>query len=131
MDTNEIHNGDSDDMTKMHIPAPLTQTHHRHMGPVLGILIVLLVTILGGIYLWGSSLRSLDETTNQMPPEEKPFDNKEPETPRAATDAEIYETVSPSDELSAIEADIESTNLDILDTDLSTIGHELSAAVKN
>ncbi len=97
----------------------INQTHHAHMGPILGILIIVLVIILGGLYLWGGML------VEQTPVVEEQIINNEPETPRATADQQILETLSPSDELDAIEADITSTNLDSLDADLTSIDVEL------
>lgn len=92
---------------------------HSHAGPILGALIIILVLILGGLYLWGSMLH---EEPVVPPP---PIVNHEPETPRAVTDIEILNTVSPSDELDAIEADLSATNLDSIDADLTAIDAEL------
>lgn len=98
------------------------EKHHSHLGPILGVLIIMLVLILGGLYLWGGML-SKEAATDQ-----DPIVNNEPETPRAEADMEIMGTVSSSDELSAIEADVESTNLDSLDSDLTAAEAELDAA---
>lgn len=95
---------------------------HSHLGPILGVLIIMLVLILGGLYLWGGMLSKEAVETEQ------PAVNNEPETPRAEADMEIMGTVSSSDELSAIEADVESTNLDSLDSDLTAAEAELNAA---
>lgn len=96
----------------------LNETHHSHVGPILGILVMVLVIILGGLYLWGGML------AEKEPVEQPLIVNNEPETTRATADAEILETLSPSDELEAIEADLTSTNLDSLDTDIPAIDAE-------
>lgn len=97
----------------------LNETHHAHMGPILAGLLILLVLVFVGMYLWGASL-----ATDPVPaPISIP--NNEPETPRAVADQQIFETLSPSDELDAIDADLNSTNFDSLDTDLTTIEAEL------
>lgn len=98
-------------------------THHNHLGPILGTLIVVLVLILGGLYLWGSMIDNnagIDSTIT-------PIENNEPETTRAETDAQILQTTSSSDEISAIEADLNSTNLDNLDADLQQAENEINA----
>jgi hypothetical protein len=107
----------------------LMVTSHSHMGPILGALIVVLVLILGGFYLWGSSLSSDIEILVETQGE--PFNNSEPETPRAAADAQIFETLSPSDEINAIEADLESTNLDSLGSELIVVERELDTALQD
>lgn len=97
----------------------LNQTHHAHMGPILAGLLILLVLVFIGMYLWGASI-----ATNTASIPEPVIPNNEPETPRAVADQQIFETLSPSDELDAIDADLGSTNFDSLDTDLNTIEAE-------
>lgn len=108
---------------EMHIPEGYNKIHHRHLGPILAVLVVLLVLILGGLYLWGGLL--FKEAV--IPP---PIVNDEPETPRAVADAQILEVLSPSDELDAIDADLGSTNLDSLDSDLVSAEAELETALR-
>lgn len=120
------------DTTAEHVPEEnLMEKHHTHMGPVLGALIVALVLILVGFYLWGSQLSKNAELIDTMPaPTPVPFQNTEPETPRDAADAQTLETVSSSDEISAIEADLESTNLDTLTDGLDQAERELDAGLQ-
>ncbi len=98
----------------------LNETHHAHMGPILAGLLLLLVLVGMGMYLWGASL-----ATEPAPAPIPTIPNNEPETVRAVADQQIFETLSPSDELDAIDADLGSTNFDSLDTDLNTIEAEL------
>ena len=71
--------------------------------------------------MWGSTL-----TTEDIAPEETVTRiNKEPETPRNDADIQALKTVSSSDELYAIEADLESTNLDTLEAEVEIIESEL------
>ena len=109
---------------EMRTPTEFQGAHHSHIGPILGVLVIMLVLILGGLYLWGSMLNEQAQV-----PVETPLVNNEPETPRAEADQQILETLSPSDDLSAIEADISSTNLDSLEVDMMTIDAELDAAL--
>jgi len=101
-----------------------SKDHHSHIGPILGVLIVVLVLILGGLYLWGGTISDTEEMV-----EPGPIENNEPETVRAKADEQILNTTSPSDEIGAIEADLESTNLDELDAELDEIERELEAAL--
>ncbi len=103
---------------------PQSPIHHSHLGPILAVLIIMLVFIFGGLYLWGGMLSNTPNT-----PEDVPLVNDEPETPRAVADTKILETLSPSDELDAIEADIGSTNLDTIDSDLTAIDVEFDTAL--
>lgn len=110
---------------EMHIPKEYEHPPKKvHSGPVLALIILALLIILGGLYLWGSSLSKEDVLF------EPPTVNNEPETPRAIADLQILETVSSSDEIGAIEADIMSTNLDGLDTEMSLVEAELEAALR-
>ena len=110
--------------TKMKMPQTFTERHHTHLGPILGALILLVVLILGGLFLWGGMLVKKAPAS-----EERTISNNEPETPRAEADQQILETLSPSDDLGAIEADLNSTNLDSIDGDLNTIDAELDASL--
>lgn len=110
--------------TEMYSPEQHDESHQSHLGVILGILVLVLALIFGGLYLWGSLLHEQDTLIPAVP-----IVNNEPETPRATTDAQILDTESPSDELDAIEADLSSTNLDSLDTDIITIDAELNAVL--
>jgi len=94
-----------------------------YRGPVIAILILVLVVIFGGLYLWGTELRS----TEEIPAPERTLPNNEPETPRAVTDKHILDTVSTSKDLDAIYADLHSTNLGSLTHDLDTVLKELGS----
>lgn len=88
-------------------------------GIVIGLLIIAGAVLVGGLYLWGSML-------NQPAPQEPIPENHEPETPRADADIQILSTVSSSDDISAIEADLNSTNLDNLDQETALIDNDLN-----
>lgn len=104
---------------------PLSESHHSHLGPILGVLVIILVLVLAGLYLWGGMLSKEKAELN-----ERQIINNEPETPRAEADVQILNTLSPSDELDAIEADLDGTNLDGALDDLTTIEAELDAALR-
>ncbi len=88
-------------------------------GIIIGVLVLVLALILCGFYLWGSQI------ARETPIPFTPPTNNEPETPRADADIQILKTVSDSDEISAIEADLGSTNLDELDKELPLIERDL------
>ena len=102
-----------------------------HLGIILGILIVLLVLILGGLYLWGTTLQTTPTST--VPNIERPTaeENNEPESTNAEAEVETLGALSTSNEIDAITADIESTNLDELDAELDAIDTELDAALQS
>jgi len=104
------------------------EQQHNRVGLVLMLLIVLLMVVLGGLYLW---YETAYQTTVPAPtPVERtvPAMPNEPEMPNADASVQQLNTVSTSNELSAIEADIESTNLEELDAELQAIEAELDAA---
>lgn len=99
-------------------------------GPILILLVALLLAVLGGMFYWFTMLdkggitispTSLRPTTEQ---------NNEPESTTAEARTEAYGVVSTSDEIPAIEADVEGTNLDSLDSELDAIEAELDAALE-
>ncbi len=99
------------------------------VGAILVALIVVLVLILGGLYLWGTTLQNMPAPT---PAIERPTaaENNEPESTNAEADVETATAVSTSDEIDAIEADLESTNMETLDAELEAIDAELEAALE-
>ena len=98
-------------------------------GPLLFSLAILLIVILGGMYFW---FNSLDTTPAPTVTSERPSaeENNEPESTTAEAQTDTMLTTSTSDEISAIEADIEATNLESLDAELDAIDAELEAAVE-
>ncbi len=116
----------NDEKVVMHTPVgySATPTHTTHLGPILAVIVLMLVLIAGGLYLWGGALEK-----ERVLQEEIEIVNNEPETPRAEADTQILETLSPSDDLDAIEADITSTNLDSLETDLTAVDAEIEASL--
>ncbi len=113
--------GENGEKVEMHFPPT---TKHSHVFPIVGVIIIMLVLMLGGLVFWGSQLEKQKDLVVVTP-----IVNNEPETPRAEADIQILQTLSPSDELDAIEADLESTNMDSIDIDLTTIDVELSTAL--
>ena len=103
-----------------------SEKNHAHVGPVLAVLVIILICILGGLYLWGSLLTNEAVAT----PSERNIVNDEPETTRAQADSQMLGAVSSSNALDAIYADLESTNLDTLDNELDQITRELEATLK-
>lgn len=96
---------------------------------VLVVLTVLLLLVLGGLYMWFSTLTNSPQIA-PVPAVERPTDeeNNEPESNNAEAERDSLNIVSSSDELSAIEADLESTNLGSLDAELTTIDAEIESA---
>ncbi len=99
-------------------------------GPLLLILALLLVLILGGMYYWFSTLTTTPALSTPEVARPTPEQNNEPESTTAEAQTDMMLVTSPSDELSAIEADLEATNLDSLDAELQNIETELEASLE-
>lgn len=97
---------------------------HRPMptwgAPLIGLIIIALALVIGGLYLFNAAQNTTDTSVADI------RINNEPETPRATADVQILETVSPSDDIDAIIADIESTKLDTIDTEMLIIEAEIA-----
>ena len=113
--------------------APQATANETRAVPVNGIVIVilalLLIFLLGGMYYWFSQLTA--NVVVEAPVVERPTaeENNEPESTTAEAAVEIQNTMSTSDEIIAIEADIAATDLDSLEAELNAIDAELDAAM--
>lgn len=97
-----------------------------HFGIILGILIVVLILILGGLYVWGEMIqKEIEQKQVDHANRPTPAENNEPESNNAEADVETLGAMSTSDEVDAIEADLESTIINELNTDLISIEAEL------
>lgn len=97
--------------------------------PVLVVLSVILFALFGGLAYWYYLVTTMPVGEVAQVTRPTLDTNREPETPTATARTEAMDVVSTSDELSAIEADIESTNLDDLDAEMMAIEAELEAAM--
>ena len=102
------------------MPEPQPEGKSGSYGPIVGILIIVVLLIFAGFYFWGDSLNS------EMPE----VDNTE-EVPTApegeAMEEEATEVpLSDSDELDALEAELEGTILEDIDAELEDIDAELN-----
>ena len=118
---------------EMKMPAsfsPVGEKKHSIFGPIIAVLIVLLILVLGGLYMMSESL--FTTPTVAPTPIERPTaeENNEPESNNAEADVQALQTVSTSDTLDAIEADVESTDLEELDAELNAIDAELDALLQ-
>lgn len=97
-------------------------------GPLLLMLTVLLILILGAMYFWFGTLATTAPTPATQTTERPTVDeNNEPESTTAEAQAETMLTTSTSDEISAIEADIEATDLEGLNAEMLAIEAEMDA----
>lgn len=122
------------DASELKMPDGSTPLSHnrseRTIGIVLVVLILALLLILGGLYLWYQAAFSPDVAVNE--PEERfvPDMPNEPEMPNAMADIQKLNTVSSSNDLGAIEADLMSTDLETLDAEVTSIDSEFEAALQ-
>ncbi len=123
-DITNIKDTPSDTTVSRVIPEPESIAN----GPILILLVILLIAVLGGMYRW---FIVLDNDAPIIPTTLRPSaaQNNEPESASAEAQVEAYGVVSTSDEIPAIEADIEGTNLDSLEGELDAIEAELDAAI--
>lgn len=117
-----------DDLQVVPARPPIPEAENIANGPILILLIILLLAILGGMYRW---FVILDRDVPIIPSSLRlnALQNNEPESTTAEARIEAYGVVSTSDEIPAIEADIEGTNLDELEGELDAIEAELDAAI--
>lgn len=116
---------------EMHMPnngfKTMETEHHGKLGLILGLLILALVLILAGLYLWYTN--AFEQATSPIqqaePIREVPEMPNDPETANADATVQQLDTVSPSNDLDSIVADVESTNLETLDAELNAIDAEL------
>ncbi len=98
-------------------------------GPILLLLVVLLISVLGGMYYWFTVVRTNTPITYPTSLRPSALQNNEPESATAEAQAEAMGVVSTSDEIPAIESDVESTDLESLDSELNAIEAEIDAAM--
>lgn len=85
------------------------QPEKKSVGPTIGLVIVVILIILGGIYFW-----------NQQ-------QNKDSDSMAVENEAMMIKEQGTSNEVSSIEADLNATNLDNLDQELGNIDADLQA----
>ena len=86
----------------------------KPMGPIVGVVIIVIVLIFGGLYFWGSQLS-----------EEKEMTAEEIAAQEDTMLIKLQEQ-SASDEIADIEADLNATDLEGLDAELDQIDQDLN-----
>lgn len=96
----------------------LTPHEEKSIGPAIGIIIIIVVIVLGGLYFWGQRLEMRSPATTENPPVENTQVSNSP--------AELQEIQSQSsaDDTAAIEADLNATNVDSLGTEMNSVDAE-------
>lgn len=83
--------------------------NENSVGPVVGLIIILAVIILGGLYFWGERNNSGSG------------DLTSPSTAQSDADTAAIEAQSSSDDVDSIQGDLNNTNTETLDADLNAI----------
>ena len=98
-----------------------TPTIHQNkeVGPVIGIIIIVVILVLGGLYVWGARLNKTEQTNSGG--EQSAQDISQAQDPAL----DNLKTQGTSDNLSAIEDDLDTTSLNGLDTGINDINIEL------
>lgn len=114
-------NNDGLKMPEERFGSSRTEENQPYLGIVLSVLILLLIFILGGLYMWGKTFENtppvvVEETTRPTAEE-----NNEPESTNAEADVQVLETASPSTEMDAIRADLQSTDTSVLNSELQAV----------
>ena len=98
----------------------------RHFSIILWLLIGILALLLIGLIMWYLALEEQAETMQPISAERPTAEtNREPESRNAVADVDAFGTMSTSDELTTIAADLHSTRLESLDAERSAIEAEL------
>lgn len=92
----------------------------KPIGPVIGIAIIIVILIFGGLYYWGAKISKQDAIDNQENLTAEQIENKADQT------TQQLQTQSTSDEITDIEADLNTTDLENLDKELENIDLELN-----
>jgi hypothetical protein len=103
------------------------EEHSSFLAVFLGILILTLMLILAGLYMWSQDLQEKQAPQIQAPTALRPTpeENNEPESNNAEAEVETTAALSTSDEISALEADIQASTIETLDSDVPAIEAEL------
>jgi uncharacterized protein YdgA (DUF945 family) len=80
------------------------------IGSIIGTIIIIAVIILGGLYFWGKRVEETKLQQNLV------SDNTEQAT--TSNEAAVIKSMSSSDELGSLEADLSATKLDNLNPEL-------------
>jgi hypothetical protein len=109
-------------------PVSVAENPRFLTAPIIVLLFLILVAILAGFYYWYMIVMSEQVVieTGSRPSDEQ---NNEPESTTAEARTSLMDVVSTSDELDAIAADAQSTNLEDLTNETTAIEAELDAAI--
>jgi hypothetical protein len=103
-------------------PIPAVTTANKSSGAMIGTIIVIVILVLGGFYLWSTKVQPVVDQKN-APVTATGTEEQQATNENAAANATVEQlaTQSPSDETVAIENDLNATALDGIDKDLQAI----------
>jgi hypothetical protein len=94
-------------------PAAAIPQEHAKIGPVLGIIIIISLFVLGGLYYWGAKLNDAGLFPSAEEIRAQPDELSDDLSSQGA-----------SDDITTIEADLEATNLNDIDQELEVVNEE-------
>lgn len=86
----------------------MEQENKSSVGSIIGIIVIIAIIILGGLYFWGKRIEETKAKQDLI----TEFTPGTPDT----SEANAINSVSPADDLDSIEADLNATVLDDLDS---------------
>lgn len=87
------------------------QENKSSIGSIIGTIIIIAIIILGGLYFWGKRMQEAKIKENLV--------NDTSSQTTEVNETATIQTVSSSDDLNAIEADLNNTNLDNLGSEIN------------
>jgi hypothetical protein len=105
--------------------APMPAHEERNLGPAIGVIVIIALIVLGGLYFWGQRM------DKKVPPPAQDTNSQDmpaaaqPETPGA--DVNALRSQGTGDDVTSISADIEATNLSELGTEVNAINQEAAS----
>ena len=85
------------------------------IGSIVGIIIILTLIILGGLYFWGKRIEESKVTASMTTSQNEPLITNPDQN-----EASAIRSVGSSDDTDSIKADLQNTKLDNLDAELNT-----------
>ncbi len=99
-----------------------TMNQNKEVGSIISIIIIIIIFVLGGLYVWGARLNKAEQTKGEVG-----LSGQSAQDISQAQDPALdnLKTQGTSDNLSAIEDDLDTTSLNGLDTGINDINIEL------
>lgn len=105
-------------------PAPqMPEEHKSSAGPIIGSIIIVLIIVLGGLYLYGDKVGL--PTTNQDQIQNTEEITADQISAQVDSTTEALASQGATDSIDEIESDLSATDLNALDAELSNISAEL------